>query len=114
MAHHADWKTELDENPNFSTTPRNFSSDFRIEDGFWGEPLQMVWNGVAVNIQFYISPRVRHSGVKTFAEMQILFEVRAEEWSSPGCISKVSAKSDMQESNLVTEKSRDTAQSLCT
>ncbi|GBN14780.1 hypothetical protein AVEN_206978-1 [Araneus ventricosus] len=52
MANCAKWKTGPDENPYFSTTPRQLSSDFRIGDGFWCDALSMAWNGVAMNVQF--------------------------------------------------------------
>ncbi|GBN61001.1 hypothetical protein AVEN_141274-1 [Araneus ventricosus] len=51
MIHSAEWKTGPDENPNFSTTPLQFSSNFRIDDEFWSDAFQMAWNRLFVNVQ---------------------------------------------------------------
>ncbi|GBO28949.1 hypothetical protein AVEN_273238-1 [Araneus ventricosus] len=53
-------ETIPDENPNISTTLRQFSSDFGIDGGFWNNRLlQMVWNGALVNVQLN-EPRMQN------------------------------------------------------
>ncbi|GBL96236.1 hypothetical protein AVEN_118773-1 [Araneus ventricosus] len=47
--------TGPDENPNISTSPCQFSSDFGIDEGVWSDGLQMVWNGALVNAQLITS-----------------------------------------------------------
>ncbi|GBO34984.1 hypothetical protein AVEN_119628-1 [Araneus ventricosus] len=51
MTQHSKWITNEDENPNFSTSPRPFSSDFCIDDGFWSGALQIALSGLSVNVQ---------------------------------------------------------------
>ncbi|GBO17395.1 hypothetical protein AVEN_181654-1 [Araneus ventricosus] len=42
MAQGAEFKTGQDEYPIILTTPRQFSSDFETDDGFWSDALRMV------------------------------------------------------------------------
>ncbi|GBN37117.1 hypothetical protein AVEN_20490-1 [Araneus ventricosus] len=48
---HSKWLTNENENPNFSTAPRQFSSDFRIDGGFWSGATETEWSGLTVNVQ---------------------------------------------------------------
>ncbi|GBN96802.1 hypothetical protein AVEN_123933-1 [Araneus ventricosus] len=45
------WPIATNENPNISTTPRQFSLDCGVDEGFWNNGLQMVWNGSIVKVQ---------------------------------------------------------------
>ncbi|GBL86328.1 hypothetical protein AVEN_164518-1 [Araneus ventricosus] len=53
MAQHSKWIKNEFENPHSSTEPRQFSSDFRIDEGFWSEAIKIAWSSLSVNIQFY-------------------------------------------------------------
>ncbi|GBM86724.1 hypothetical protein AVEN_191881-1 [Araneus ventricosus] len=59
IAQRAEWKTGQDENPNISITPRQFSSEFEIDNRLWSDALQMVRIGAFVNVQFKSHQRPR-------------------------------------------------------
>ncbi|GBN12570.1 hypothetical protein AVEN_186710-1, partial [Araneus ventricosus] len=51
MTQHSKWIMNEDKNPNFSTAPQQFSSNFRNDDVFWSGATEIVWRGVVVNFQ---------------------------------------------------------------
>ncbi|GBN82489.1 hypothetical protein AVEN_217361-1 [Araneus ventricosus] len=56
MTECAKWKASDFGFPNFSTPTVQFSSDISIDEEFWFEVLQMVWNGHTMNLLFYAYP----------------------------------------------------------
>ncbi|GBM07407.1 hypothetical protein AVEN_26480-1 [Araneus ventricosus] len=53
MTQHSEWITNKDENPDFSITPRQLSSDFRTDDGFWSDATEIARRDLTVNVQLY-------------------------------------------------------------
>ncbi|GBN19415.1 hypothetical protein AVEN_138158-1 [Araneus ventricosus] len=53
MTQHSKWITNEDENPNFSTSSRQFSYDLRFGSGIWSDATEIAWSGGTVNVQLY-------------------------------------------------------------